>query len=141
MRTEPGATPSSMCVPPASISTTRSLAPTATEALMEMFEAARALRPCVRRTSQASAKIAASTRPSDSNICRRETAVDINGLGPGSPPESARRASSFQLANALNRTDHVSQPHAEFLVDHHHLAVCDQGAVGVDVERLAGGAF
>src|SRR5690606_1796309 len=48
---------------------------------------------------------------------------------------------SAKLLDAFGLADHVSQTDAEFLVDHHHFAVGNQGAIDLDVQRLAGEAI
>src|SRR5690606_265258 len=81
----------------------------------------------------------------------RRTPRTGRGRPGGAPPDArpappARRRpaagpGSTQSPDPLAGADHVGQAHAEAVVDHHHLAMGDQGAVDVDVQRFAGAAL
>src|SRR5262249_44231759 len=136
--TRPGATPRRICVVPTLMSTARSFWPRGSWARTSTAAPTREVKARMRFRAQASANTAPSTRSSAS----------VTSPRPPRPPAWAAGAvcgaaniGSLQLAQALGGAHDIRQADAEALVDDHHLAVGDEGAVHEHIERLAGPAI
>src|SRR6185437_2161211 len=144
----PGPTPTSRRLPSASSSSTRSRAPTAIVSTQRMRRPPGRLRACMRRDIHPATKISATTatRLSSTRISSPPTLTSAAGSATGANATNLRPIPALftarlpQLPHALGGADHVGQADAELLVDHHHLAMRDQGAVDEHVQRFAGGA-